>query len=1084
MRPFLRLSPALLPVLALALAALPAPAAQYDQRLANLSTRAQVGTGSNVMITGFVVQQGAPKQILIRAVGARLATSPFNLTGVLADPLLRVYNADGVLVLTNDNWSAADQGVMAAVGAFPLAAGSRDAALVATLSPGSYTAQVSGVGNTSGVAILEVYDVSGSARLLNLSTRALVGNAAQTFFSGLSVAPGGGARRVLIRAAGPALGALGVAGTLADPAIAVLDATGRQIPGGANDNWETGGAAALRAAFSAAGAFPFAAGSRDSALLLDLAPGNYTIQANGVGNATGTALVEVYDLSPETLSTVSVRASVAATDAVAGSPAVFTFSRVGPVSQAITVEYRLTGSAASGVDFDPLPGRVTIPAGATSATVTLQPRPNPANTLSRTVELSLEARNGYGLGVDATAGVTLFANSGTLYVSTLRTVPGISASTAYGSATVQLAPDEKSAFVNVSFSNLSSPQVVAHLAINGDYVMNLPNGQVNNAVWTFAPVGRYSTADLIAALKAGRVTVAIDTALNPAGELAGGFVRSSGSAVFNPPAPAPAVDLTAVSDADAARFLLQATFGPTEQAITEVRQKGYFRWIMDQIVAVPASSHAQETMDDFNRNQTVGGTGTRNPVTLAYQRPGGAHRQAAWWQHAVNGPDQLRQRVAFALSQILVISDRNGTIAAWQEGAANYYDLLVNHAFGNFRDLLEQVSLSPMMGIYLSSLRSAKATFNAAGLPTSLPDENYAREIMQLFTIGLHELNPDGTLRLDPSGQPIPTYTQETIVQTAKVFTGFGYANATRDATANATLFRGSPANYLDPMMLWPAFHDDTAKVIIGGRTLPAGQGGAKDLADTLDALVQHPNTGPFISRQLIQRLVTSNPSPGYVYRVAQAFANNGAGVRGDLGAVVRAILLDYEARSPDVAATATFGKLKEPLLVTTGLLRAFGGGSNSGRFPIFNPEGSLGQAALRADTVFNFFEPNFVLPGAIAEAGLYAPEYQILTDTTALTQPNFYYNYIYTNRSATDRTQQTVGLNLAPLYPLARTPAQLVDRLNLMVTGGMMPAAARERVAAAVNGLPAGTATANDLERVRSALYLVLTSPHGAVQK
>ena len=1087
MSPFPRPSPALLPVLALALAAaIPARAAQYDQRLANLSTRAQVGTGSNVMITGFVVQQGAPKQILIRAVGARLATTPFNLTGVLADPLLQVYNSEGVLVLTNDNWSTTDQGVMSAVGAFPLTAGSRDAALVATLSPGSYTAQVSGVGNTSGVAILEVYDVSGSARLLNLSTRALVGSANQTFFSGLSVAAGGGARRVLIRAAGPALGALGVGGTLTDPAIAVLDSAGRQIPGGANDNWETAGAATLRAAFTAAGAFPFAAGSRDSALLLDLAPGNYTIQANGVGNTTGTALVEVYDLSPETLSTVSVRASVAATDAVAGSPAVFTFSRVGPVSQAITVEYRLAGSAAAGVDFEPLPGRVTIPAGATSATVTLQPRPNPANTLSRTVELSLEPRNAYGIGVDATAGVTLFANSGTLYISTLRTLPGIAASTAYGSATVQLAPDEKSAFVNVSFSNLSSPQVVAHLAINGDYVMNLPTGQVNNAVWTFAPVGRYSTADLIAALKAGRVSVAIDTALNPAGELAGGFVRSSGSAVFNPPAPAPAIDLSRVSDADAARFLLQATFGPTEQSVAEVRQKGYFRWIMDQIVAVPASSHFQETMDDFNRNQTIGGNGNRDPITQAYQRPGAAHRQAAWWKNSVDGSDQLRQRVAFALSQILVISDRNGTIAAWQEGAANYYDLLVNQAFGNFRDLLEQVSLSPMMGIYLSSLRSAKATFNAAGLPTSLPDENYAREIMQLFTIGLHELNPDGTLRLDPSGQPIPTYTQETIVQTAKVFTGFGYANATRDATANAGLFRGSAGNYIDPMMLWPAFHDDTAKVIVGGRTLPAGQGGMKDLADTLDALVKHPNTGPFISRQLIQRLVTSNPSPGYVYRVAQAFANNGAGVRGDLGAVVRAILLDYEARSTAVAATATFGKLKEPLLVTTGLLRAFGGGSNSGRFPIFNPEGSLGQAALRADTVFNFFEPNFVLPGAIAEAGLYAPEYQILTDTTALTQPNFYYNYIYTTRSTTDLAQQTVGLNLAALYPLTRTPAQLVERLSLLLTGGMMPAAARERVVAAVNGLPAGTGTAtgNDIERVRSALYLVLTSPHGAVQK
>ncbi len=232
-------------VCVLLMASAPAFAAQYDQRLANLSTRAQVGTGSNVMITGFVVQEGAPKKVLIRAVGARLATAPFNITGALADPLLQLYNADGVLVLSNDNWSSTDLTTMNSVGAFALTSGSRDAALVATLSPGAYTAQVSGVGNTSGVAILEVYDVTGSARLMNLSTRALVGSGTTTFFSGLSVAAGGGARRVLVRAAGPALGALGVGGALADPAIAILDTAGRQIANGANDNWESGGAAAL-----------------------------------------------------------------------------------------------------------------------------------------------------------------------------------------------------------------------------------------------------------------------------------------------------------------------------------------------------------------------------------------------------------------------------------------------------------------------------------------------------------------------------------------------------------------------------------------------------------------------------------------------------------------------------------------------------------------------------------------------------------------------------------------------------------------------------------------------------------------------
>jgi len=993
----------------------------------------------------------------------------------LTNPQLQLFDADNTLVLANDNWQARDAATMTSVGAFQLANNSADAALVATLSPGAYTAQVSGVNNTQGIAILEIYDVSGSARLMNLSTRAFVGTGAATFFSGLSVAPGGGARRVLVRAAGPALASLGVTGSLNDPSVAILDSAGRQIANGANDNWETGGAAALTAGFTQAGAFPFSAGSRDSALVIDLMPGNYTIQVNGVGGTTGTALVEVYDLSPETLATVGVTATVPATDTTGGSPAVFTFTRVGSVAAPVTVEYTITGTATAGVDYNALSGQVTIPAGVTSATVSLVPKANPANVNNRTATLTITPKSEYGVGVNSRAGVTIYANAGSLYLSTLRALPNAPTSTAYGTATVQLAPDEKSAFVNVSFSNLSSPEVVAHLAIDGNYVFNLPQGQVTNALWNFAPVGTYSTADLIEALKAGRVTVGIDTATYPAGELGGGFVRSSGSAVFNPPAAPPALDLTRVSAEDSARFLTQATFGPTQAEILSLMNRGYSAWLSEQM-ALPASLHRAETMADFAAFN-AGGQAAVNGVN---SRPGGTHRQAAWWKIAVNGPDQLRQRVAFALSQILVVSDANGTINAWQEGAAHYYDILVNGAFGNFREVLEQVTLSPMMGIYLSSLRSAKAANNTT------PDENYAREIMQLFTIGLHELNPDGTIKLDPAGQPIPTYSQETIVQMAKVFTGWGYANNTPNATANANLFRGSPGNYTQPMMLWPAFHDDTAKTIVGGAVLPEAQGGVQDLEDTLDALFNHPSTGPFIVRQLIQRLVTSNPSPGYIYRVAQVFANNGAGVRGDLKAVVRAILLDYEARSSAVASTATFGKLKEPLLRATALFRAFGGTSNLGRFNIANPQTGLSQAALRAPTVFNFYEPNFVLPGSIAAAGLYAPEYQILTDTTALTQPNFYYGYIYANRSATDPAQQTIGLTLTPWLSQARTPQQMVDAFNLLLAGGAAPKLATDRIVAAISAMPVGTATnsANDLERVRSAIYLMLTSQYGAVQK
>jgi uncharacterized protein (DUF1800 family) len=320
-------------------------------------------------------------------------------------------------------------------------------------------------------------------------------------------------------------------------------------------------------------------------------------------------------------------------------------------------------------------------------------------------------------------------------------------------------------------------------------------------------------------------------------------------------------------------------------------------------------------------------------------------------------------------------------------------------------------------------------------------------------------------------------------VQTAKIFTGWSFANPAPNATANSNLFRGTAANeqtYLDPMMLWPAFHDDSQKTIVGGRVLPAAQGGIKDLKDTLDALFEHPSTAPFISRQLIQRLVTSNPSPGYVYRVSKVFANNGAGVRGDLGAVVRAILLDYEARSPAVASTATFGKLKEPLLRATALFRAFDARSNNGRFNIPNAEGNLAQAALRAPTVFNFFEPNFVLPGVTAAAGLYAPEYQIMTDTTAITQPNFYYTYVSTTRS-TNATDQTPLPVFDSFVPLAANPTQLVDNVSLLLTAGGMPSAVSTRIVSTLNALPNGTPA---LEKVRMAVYLTLTSPTGAIQK
>ena len=1072
-----------------------ATAAQYDQRLANLSTRAQVGTGSNIMITGFVVNEGAPKKILIRAVGPTLTRFGLASNAVLANPTLSLFNGAGQLVLQNDNWNTTEDlagltAATAAAGAFTfVGTATNDSALVATLSPGTYTAQVSGVNNTSGVGLLEVYDVTGSARLINLSTRALVSAGNGVLISGLVIAPGTGTRRLLIRAAGPSLAPLGVAGALADPVFSIYNDKSVIIAGGSNDNWDSGSAtttAAVSAAFAQAGAFPFTSGARDSALLIDLAPGSYTIQVAGVGGTGGVALVEVYDLTPETLSTVDVTATVAAADARGTAPVVFTLTRVGNLSAAINVAYTVGGSAQSGVDYLPVSGVASFAAGASTATVTLVPKSNVSNLNNRTATLALVPDRSYGVAVNDSASASFFYNSGSLFISNLRTPTSVTGSTAYGTATIQLAPDEKSAYINVAFSNLSSPEVVAHLQIDGNYVYNLPQGQVSYAYWDFAPTGTYSTADLIAALKAGRIAVSIDTANFTTGELTGSFVKSSGTAAFNTPAAAPAIDLAKVTAQDAARFLTQATFGPKNDEIYALTTKGYTTWINEQI-ALPASLHFAAATADFELNNG-GGAGGNAATGVLNNRIGRIHRQHAWWKLAVNAPDQLRQRVAFALSQILVTSDMNSTIDAWQDGHTNYYDLLVRGAFGNFRTLLEQVTLSPNMGIYLSSLRNAKATFNPQGVQLTQADENYAREIMQLFTIGLNELQPDGTLRLDVNGQPIATYTQDTIVQMAKVFTGWGFYQS----AANAN-FRGGSAGsegYLNPMTLYPTFHDDTVKTIVTGKVLPASQGGAKDLKDALDTLFNHPNTAPFISRQLIQRLVSSNPSPGYIYRVASVFANNGAGVRGDLGAVVRAILTDYEARSPALLNNPSHGKVKEPLLRATALLRAFNGTSDGGRYTTGNgssltsPETigtnttapSLFQAAGRAPTVFNFFEPDYVLPGALASAGLYAPEFQILTDTTAITIPNYLYNLIQSTRGATN-----VGLNYTDIIPLAKSPQQLVDYMNLVLSGGTMPKTMTDLIVSALTRMPAST---TDLDKVRSALYLTVSSPEGSIQK
>jgi uncharacterized protein (DUF1800 family) len=653
-------------------------------------------------------------------------------------------------------------------------------------------------------------------------------------------------------------------------------------------------------------------------------------------------------------------------------------------------------------------------------------------------------------------------SSSSLYIANLWPLPGASTSTASGTATLALNADG-TALIDVNFSNLTSEEVTAHLKVGGvgntgTFVFGLPSGQVLDSLWTFAPVGGFTGASLLSALESGNLYVEIDTSTYPSGELGGQFVLSSGSQVFTPPPPPPAVNLNSVSTSDATRFLTQATFGPTTSDISALVGKGYSKWLSDEM-ALPETSHLSATDADA---AAFPNTGSKFPIIEN-------NRYAAWWKTSITAPDQLRQRVAFALSEIFVTSDVASSLTNQPEALANYYDMLGRDAFGNFRQLLQDVTLSPVMGNYLNMLHNAAAD-PAKGTSA---DENYAREVMQLFTIGLNLLNPDGSLQLDTSGQPVATYDNATIVQTANVFTGWGYASS-----AAKPSFYGTAADWYDPMMLYSAYHDNTQKTIVGGVVLPANEGGQADLKGELDTLFNHQNTAPFFCRELIQRLVTSNPSPGYVYRVAQVFASNGSGVRGDLAAVVKAILLDPEARSSTLATNAGFGKLKEPLIRQAGLYRAFNGAAQDGRFGIFNTNNTLGQTVLDSPTVFNFFLPNYVQPGDLASAGLYAPEFQITTASTAITGVNSLYNAIYTSSSP---SASTIVLDLSPLTAVASDSQALVSAVNLVCCGNGMTAATQQNILAGLSHLPS---SAQPLDRARFALELAVTAPDGAVQQ
>lgn len=527
---------------------------------------------------------------------------------------------------------------------------------------------------------------------------------------------------------------------------------------------------------------------------------------------------------------------------------------------------------------------------------------------------------------------------------------------------------------------------------------------------------------------------------------------------FDIPAEGPA------TQADAARFLTQATFGPTLVEIDRLMATGYNTWFDMELSKAPALH-----LPFLDARAAAGDD--------VYQNI----RQESWFTRVVSGNDQLRQRVAFALSEILVVSDQglDNPFAL-----AHYYDLLVQRAFANYRTLLREITLHPVMGSYLS-MRGNQPENLAQNIR---PDENYAREIMQLFSIGLKRLNADGSEMLS-GGQPIATYTQDTIRGFARVFTGWNFDGCLGDEYNYCYPYDDvRQIWWRRPMIAFAGYHQSGTKqllvypgVVPATGLLAAGGNATTDLDAALTNLFSHPNVGPFVARLLIQRLVTSNPSSAYIGRVAATFANNGAGTRGDMGSVVRAILMDSEARNRALAPPNA-GKLREPLLRVTQLWRALDARAINGRYREWYPDYYAGQAALRSPTVFNFFLPSYAAPGEVTALGLVSPEFQIATDNILTNGANDLAGRIYYYwRGNPDVSADDVTVDLARDMPLAA--AALIDRYNLLFMAGQMSAPMRNTLIAHLGTLPGSTANAQRA-RVQDALWLIFNSPEFVVEK
>jgi uncharacterized protein (DUF1800 family) len=513
------------------------------------------------------------------------------------------------------------------------------------------------------------------------------------------------------------------------------------------------------------------------------------------------------------------------------------------------------------------------------------------------------------------------------------------------------------------------------------------------------------------------------------------------------PSPGPAnsstvnvpVTFFATTAASAARILDQTSFGPTAATIQHVQTVGIAAYLAEQY-AQPTSTLAAIPVSPL-------------PAVCLANNTAYPCAESEWWTAAITGNDQLRQRVAFALSEMFVVS----TQSIPGQAIPSFHNALANDAFGNFLTIMKDVTLSPAMGAYLNMMNSAAP---AAG---QIANENYPRENMQLFTVGLDLLNQDGSLQLDGSGNPIPTYTEAQVQAFARAYTGWTLANV---GGGTVTKFPNNSGDYDDFMVAVNNYHDTTSKTLLNGTVLPAGQTAQQDLTQALANIFAHANVGPFVCKQLIQHLVTSTPSAAYVSRVAAVFANNGSGTRGDMKAVLTAILTDQEARAGDTNASYDGGHLREPILFLTAMMRGLGAtntDANNSYFSLSGQSVKLNEEPYRANSVFNFFPPSYVIP----DSQLNAPEFGIENTANTILELSLA-DSIVNNKITSFKIDLSTT---SALGAMAATPATLVDYLSMLFMHSQMPAAMRTTIINAITPLT------NNAQRARVATYLVITS-------